>query len=300
MIHSRVSWMFLPVDRSITVSAPQRIAQRHLLDLLVDRRGDRRVADVGVDLHQEVAADDHRLDLRVVDVGRDDRAAARHLVAHELGRDDLRQIAAPNALARVLPPQQLRQRCAGSSRALVLADRDELHLRRDDALARVVHLRHVASRRRAARRALQVEAQLGELRDRPAARCRTRKSARRARSVSSALRDPRLRAGGAGRSGCRSSPPGRCTGRSVVDQDRRIACRSARSRASARAAAPTWTLRDPGNGCTAASSTCACAARNLGLAFIALPSAELPASGSKGLSHPAREATLPCAGPPRG
>ncbi len=27
-IHSRVSWMFLPVERSITVSAPQRIAQR--------------------------------------------------------------------------------------------------------------------------------------------------------------------------------------------------------------------------------------------------------------------------------
>jgi hypothetical protein len=27
-IHSRVSWMFLPVERSITVSAPQRVAQR--------------------------------------------------------------------------------------------------------------------------------------------------------------------------------------------------------------------------------------------------------------------------------
>jgi len=27
MIHSRVSWMFLPVDRSITVSPPQRIDQ---------------------------------------------------------------------------------------------------------------------------------------------------------------------------------------------------------------------------------------------------------------------------------
>src|SRR5258708_37799055 len=26
-IHSRVSWMFLPVERSITVSAPQRMAQ---------------------------------------------------------------------------------------------------------------------------------------------------------------------------------------------------------------------------------------------------------------------------------
>src|SRR5207247_10211283 len=27
MIHSRVSWMFLPVERSITVSPPQRVAQ---------------------------------------------------------------------------------------------------------------------------------------------------------------------------------------------------------------------------------------------------------------------------------
>ena len=27
MIHSRVSWIFFPVDRSITVSAPQRVAQ---------------------------------------------------------------------------------------------------------------------------------------------------------------------------------------------------------------------------------------------------------------------------------
>ena len=28
MIHSRVSWMFLPVDRSITVSAPHSVAHR--------------------------------------------------------------------------------------------------------------------------------------------------------------------------------------------------------------------------------------------------------------------------------
>src|SRR5258708_26928221 len=32
----------------------------HLLDFLADARGYRRVADVGVHLHQEVAADDHR------------------------------------------------------------------------------------------------------------------------------------------------------------------------------------------------------------------------------------------------
>src|SRR5436309_5865647 len=28
MIHSRVAWIFLPVDRSITVSAPHLVAQR--------------------------------------------------------------------------------------------------------------------------------------------------------------------------------------------------------------------------------------------------------------------------------
>ena len=111
MIHSRVSWMFLPVDRSITVSAPQSVAQRSFsTSSSIDERH-RRVADVRVDLHQEVAADDHRLELEVVDVRRDDRAAARHLVAHEIRRQPL-------------------------------ADRDELHLWRDFAFARVVQLRH--------------------------------------------------------------------------------------------------------------------------------------------------------------
>src|SRR5262249_41424846 len=59
----------------------------HLLDFLFDGGGDRAVADVGVDLHQEVTADDDRLQLRVVDVGRDDGAAARDLLTHELRRD---------------------------------------------------------------------------------------------------------------------------------------------------------------------------------------------------------------------
>jgi hypothetical protein len=89
MIQSRMLWMLRPVERSITVSAPQRDRPDHLLDLLGHRRGDGRVADIGVDLHQEIAADDHRLAFRVVDVGRDDGAAARHLVAHEFGRDEV-------------------------------------------------------------------------------------------------------------------------------------------------------------------------------------------------------------------
>ena len=84
-----------------------------LVDLLADRRRHGGVADVRVDLHEELRADDHRLALGVVDVRRQDGATTRDLVAHELRRH-------------------------------VLADRDELHLRRDDAAPRVVHLRPVA------------------------------------------------------------------------------------------------------------------------------------------------------------
>src|SRR5690606_26337272 len=62
----------------------------HLLDLLLDGGRDRRVADVGVDFHQEVPADDHRLELGVIDVRRNDGAAAGDLVAYELRGDVLR------------------------------------------------------------------------------------------------------------------------------------------------------------------------------------------------------------------
>ena len=50
-------------------------------------------------------------DLRVIDVGRDDGATARDLVAHELGRDPLLDRRAER-LARVLPAHHLRQRVA--------------------------------------------------------------------------------------------------------------------------------------------------------------------------------------------
>ena len=43
----------------------------HLLHFLLDRRGDRGVADIGVDLGEEVPADDHRLEFAVIDVGRE-------------------------------------------------------------------------------------------------------------------------------------------------------------------------------------------------------------------------------------
>ena len=96
------------------VGAPQR-RPAQLLDFFFDRRRDGGVADVGVDLHQEVAADDHRLELRVIDVGGNDRSAARDFVADEI-------------------------------RGQAFTRRDERHLRRDLALARIVQLGHGLAR----------------------------------------------------------------------------------------------------------------------------------------------------------
>ena len=60
----------------------------HLLDFLGDARAHRGIADVGVDLDQKIAADRHRLEFEVIDVGGNDRPPARHLLAHEFRRDE--------------------------------------------------------------------------------------------------------------------------------------------------------------------------------------------------------------------
>ena len=57
----------------------------HFLDFLFDARCEGAVADVGVDFDEEIAADNHRLGFRMVDVGRDDGATRRHLGADEFG-----------------------------------------------------------------------------------------------------------------------------------------------------------------------------------------------------------------------
>ena len=135
----------------------------HLLDFLVDRRAHRRVADVRVDLHEEIAADDHRLALGVIDVGRNDRAPASDLAADELGRD-------------------------------VLPQRDELHLRCNLAALRVVHLRDVRSGPRSLRAARSRKPQLVELGHRVAAATVERGGAFELDGVA-ASGDPRLSQG---------------------------------------------------------------------------------------------------------
>ena len=59
----------------------------HFFDLFLDAGGDGAVADVGVDLDEEVPADDHRLELGVIDVRGDDGAAGGHFIADKLRRD---------------------------------------------------------------------------------------------------------------------------------------------------------------------------------------------------------------------
>ena len=59
----------------------------HLLDFFLDAGGDGAVADVGVDFDEEIAADDHRLELGMIDVGGDDGAAAGDFGADEFRGD---------------------------------------------------------------------------------------------------------------------------------------------------------------------------------------------------------------------
>ena len=86
----------------------------HFLDLLLDARGHRAAADIGVDLHQEICPDNHRLGFGVIDVGRNDRAAAGHFRADEFGGDgpgDARaeRLAAQAPQSACRPPRRRRQ-----------------------------------------------------------------------------------------------------------------------------------------------------------------------------------------------
>src|SRR3569833_1183454 len=132
------------------VAAPAR-RPHNLLDLLLDRGSDGRVADVGVDLHSEIAADDHRLQFRVIDVGGDDRATACDLVAHELGRDLVGNARAEAHAAMLFEQTRITRVAAQLGELYVLTDRDVVHLGCDDALPRVMHLRDVLTGQRAPR-----------------------------------------------------------------------------------------------------------------------------------------------------
>src|SRR6266403_389871 len=74
----------------------------HFLDFFLDRRSDGTVADVGVDLYEEIAADNHRLGFRMIDIRGDDRAAAGNLTPNELRRDFARDVRAEGFAAMLV------------------------------------------------------------------------------------------------------------------------------------------------------------------------------------------------------
>ena len=130
----------------------------HFLDFFIDGRRHRRVPDIGVDLDQEIPADNHRLQLGMVDIGRDNRAASGDLVTHKFRRNRLGNTGPPG-IARMLMRDcaktvaiavrlsLLTQLFAG----LVFTDGNIFHLRCHHAFARIVHLGHVTAGQSASR-----------------------------------------------------------------------------------------------------------------------------------------------------
>ncbi len=115
-----------------------------LLDLFGSARRHGRVADIGVDLDQEIAADRHRLQLGVVDVRGDDGAAARDLLADEFRRDEFRHVGAEALAIGMALPRALQH--GGAAEILAMGDID--HLGGDDAgLGELVLSRHLAGLR---------------------------------------------------------------------------------------------------------------------------------------------------------
>ena len=86
-IHSRVAWIFLPVDKIHHRVRPPLDGPAHLLDFLLDARGDGGIADVGVDFDQKIAPDDHRLQFGMIDVAGNDRRPARDFIADKFRGD---------------------------------------------------------------------------------------------------------------------------------------------------------------------------------------------------------------------
>ena len=101
---------------------------------LGNRRGDGGVSDIGVDLHEEVTSDNHRLALRVVDVCRDNGSSGGHFLTHEFWGDVFREVCTQRFAFFFLVgfPDFVYH--------LVLPDSDVFHFRGDNSLAGVVHL----------------------------------------------------------------------------------------------------------------------------------------------------------------
>ena len=71
-IHHRVT---APADRP-----------HQFFDLFVDARTECRVADIGINLDQKIAANNHRLQFRVIDIGGNNRPPGSDFATHKFRR----------------------------------------------------------------------------------------------------------------------------------------------------------------------------------------------------------------------
>ena len=109
-----------------------------LVDLGRDVGRDRGIADVRVDLDEEIAADRHRFGFGVVDVAGDYRPAACDLAADEFGRDEIGDLR-----TEILAVADM----IGDHRpADILARGDIFHFRRNDSTPGIVHLADIRAR----------------------------------------------------------------------------------------------------------------------------------------------------------
>ena len=166
-----------PLARFVNMLAGRQIHNRvgtpanapsHFVNLFADRGRNRGIADIAVDFDQKIAADNHRFAFGMVDIGWNNGTPARDFIAHKFRCNFIRQ-RCPETLARMLARHhRCHARAAFAScreafqiggAVLVLANGDILHLRRDNALAGIMHLADILAGLGAARRALQVKAQ---------------------------------------------------------------------------------------------------------------------------------------------
>ena len=119
----------------------------HLVDFFRDRGGDGGIADIGIDLHEEIAADNHRLEFRMIDIRGDDGPAGGDFGAHEFRRDEFGDIGAEALALGNLVGGIFERRLA----AHILALGDERHFGGDDTGLRKLILRDGSARQTAAR-----------------------------------------------------------------------------------------------------------------------------------------------------
>lgn len=145
-IHDRIS---SPADRP-----------GHFLHLILNAGTQCGITDIGVDLDQKIATDDHWLRFRVIDVGGNDGTSACYFITNEFWRDPLLNYCT-ETLSGMLPVQQLITcQISNTLSALIFPECDKFHLRRDDAASGIVHLGDIGAIPSMPNRTHQIEAHL--------------------------------------------------------------------------------------------------------------------------------------------